>query len=61
VHLLVSVPPNLAPSEIMRRIKGRSANKLFEVFSELKKRYWGEDIFGQEGIFVLQQGRQHER
>lgn len=23
VHILVSAPPNLAPSEIMRRIKGR--------------------------------------
>jgi len=26
VHLLVSAPPNMAPSEIMRRIKGRSAS-----------------------------------
>ena len=25
VHILVSVPPSLAPSEIMRRIKGRTA------------------------------------
>ena len=30
VHLLVSAPPNMAPSEIMRRIKGRSSSKLFE-------------------------------
>jgi len=37
VHFLVSAPPNLEPSEIMRRIKGRSANKLFEAFPELKK------------------------
>ena len=29
VHILVSSPPNLAPSEIMRRIKGRTASKLF--------------------------------
>jgi len=31
VHIL-SALPNLAPSEIMRRIKGRSARKLFEIF-----------------------------
>jgi hypothetical protein len=31
----------MAPSEIMRRIKGRSARKLFEEFPELKRRYWG--------------------
>ena len=30
VHILVSSLPNLAPSEIMRRIKGRTASKLFE-------------------------------
>lgn len=52
VHLLVSAPPNMAPSEIMRRIKGRSSSKLFESFPDLKRRYWG-DIFGLEGTFVL--------
>ena len=41
VHILVSAPPNLAPSEIMRRIKGRSSMKLSGSFPGLKKRYWG--------------------
>jgi len=27
VHILVSAPPTLAPSEIMRRVKGRTARK----------------------------------
>ncbi|ACL03001.1 transposase IS200-family protein [Desulfatibacillum aliphaticivorans] len=39
VHIFVSAPPTLAPSEIRRRIKGRSATKLFEEFPHLKKRY----------------------
>ena len=39
VHLFVSAPPNMAPSEIMRRIKGRSSTKLFESFPELRRRY----------------------
>ena len=30
VHILVSAPPNLSPSEIMRRIKGRTSTKLFQ-------------------------------
>ncbi len=51
IYLLLSAPPNLASSEIMRRIKGRSSAKLFENFPLLRKRYWG-DIFGQEGIFA---------
>jgi putative transposase len=41
VHILTSCPPTMAPSEIMRRIKGRTSSKLFEEFSHLKKKYWG--------------------
>ncbi|KMW71937.1 transposase [Photorhabdus luminescens subsp. luminescens] len=46
VHILVSSPPTLSPSEIMRRLKGRTASKLFEEFSHLKKRYWGQHFWG---------------
>lgn len=31
VHIYVSAPPTIAPSEIMRRIKRRTASKLFDV------------------------------
>ena len=41
VHILVSAPPNMAQSEIMRRIKGNTFSRLFEKFPHLKKRYWG--------------------
>jgi putative transposase len=41
VHIFVSALPTLAPSEIMRQIKGRRAMKLFKSFPDLKKRYWG--------------------
>src|SRR5512134_3080552 len=41
IHILVSAPPELAPSEIMRRITGRTSSKLFEEFPHVKKRYWG--------------------
>ena len=51
VHILVSCPPGMAPSEIMRQIKGRTSSKLFEEFPHLKKRYWG-GTFGREDIFV---------
>jgi len=32
VHIFVSAPPNLAPSEIMRRIKGRCSMLCLKVF-----------------------------
>ena len=55
VHLFVSTPPNMAPSEIMRRIKGRSSSKLFESFPELKKRYWGRHFWAR-GYFCVISG-----
>ena len=32
IHLCVSAPPTMTPSEIMRRIKGRRLMKLFKNF-----------------------------
>ena len=55
VHVLVSAPPDSAPSKIMRRIKGRSATKLFESFPDLRKRYWGRH-FGARGYFCATSG-----
>ena len=55
VHLLVSAPPVMAPSEIMRRIKGRSSAKLFESFPDLKKRYWGRHFWAR-GYFCVTSG-----
>ena len=55
VHILVSAPPNLAPSEIMRRIKGRSSMKLFESFPDLQKRYWGRHFWAR-GYFCATSG-----
>ena len=46
VHMLLSCPTNLAPSEIMQKLKGRSSKLLQEEFPELKKKYWGQHIWG---------------
>jgi putative transposase len=40
-HILVSAPPPMAPSDIRRRSKGRTARKRCEACPRLKKRYWG--------------------
>ena len=55
VHLFVSAPPTLAPSEIMRRIKGRSSSKLFQAFPHLKNRYWGHHFWAR-GYFCVTAG-----
>ena len=56
VHLFVSAPPTLAPSEIARRLKGRTASKLFEEFPKLKKRYWGRHFWAR-GYFCATAGQ----
>ena len=44
VHILVSAPPQWSPSEVMRRVKGRSAKRLFDEFPRLKERFWGRHL-----------------
>ena len=46
IHLHISYPPKLSISEILKRIKGRSAKILLVEYSELKKRYWGGHLWG---------------
>jgi len=55
VHLFVSAPPVMAPSEIMRRIKGRSSAKVFESFPDLRRRYWGRHFWAR-GYFCVTSG-----
>ena len=59
VHILVSAPPTMAASEIMRRIKGRTSSKLFEEFPLLKKRYWGRHFWAR-GYFCPTVGEMTE-
>ena len=56
VHLLVSAPPTISASEIMRRIKGKTSIRLFEEFPSLKKRYWGRHFWAR-GYFCATAGQ----
>ena len=55
VHLLLSCPPSMAPSKIVQYLKGRSSRLLQEEFPELKKRYWGQHLWGR-GYFCATVG-----
>ena len=55
VHLLVSVPPQVSVSDLMRRIKGRSARLLLAEFEELKRQYWGRHLWAR-GYFAVSSG-----
>jgi putative transposase len=51
VHMYLSVPPKYSPAEVMKLLKGKSAERLREEFPEMRKRYWGLDIWAR-GYFV---------
>jgi len=55
VHVLVSVPPTMSPSEIMRRVNGRISRKIFEEFPHVKKHYWGRHFWAR-GYFCVTAG-----
>ena len=55
VHLLVSVPPQIAVSDLVQRLKGRSARKMLEEFGELRRQFWGQHLWAR-GYFVASSG-----
>lgn len=55
VHMLVSCPPTLAPAKLVQYIKGRSSRMIQEEFPHLKKRYWGQHMWGR-GYFCATVG-----
>lgn len=55
VHLLVSVPPQIAVSDLVQRLKGRSARKMLEEFGELRRQFWGKHLWAR-GYFVASSG-----
>jgi putative transposase len=55
VHLLVSVPPPLAPSRLAQAIKGKTSHHLLQNFRTLKKLFWGRHLWSR-GYFVASSG-----
>ena len=55
IHILLSVPPQLAPAKLVQYIKGRASRRLQEEFPELRKRYWGQHLWAR-GYFCASVG-----
>jgi putative transposase len=55
VHLLLSAPPNLAPSRVMQAIKGKTSHRLMRDFRSLNKEFWGRHLWAR-GYFVATSG-----
>jgi len=46
IHMHVLYAPRQSISEIVRKLKGRSARKLLQEYPQLKKRYYGGHLWG---------------
>lgn len=55
VHMFVSVPPKLAISDLVRKMKGRSSHQVQREFPGLRRRYWGRRFWGR-GYFSTTNG-----
>ncbi len=56
VHMLISIPPKYAVSQVVGFIKGKSAIHLARVYSERKRNFVGEHFWAR-GYFVSTVGR----
>ena len=59
VHMYLSAPPKLSPSQVMKNLKGKSSEYLRKEFPELSKMYWGMHIWAR-GYFVSTVGIDRE-
>ena len=55
VHLLLSVPPTMAPSRLMQAIKGKTSYKLLRDFRVLRQSFWGRHLWAR-GYFIATTG-----
>ena len=56
VHMLISIPPKYAVSQVVGFIKGNSAIHIARVYGEMKRNFVGQ-IFWARGFFVSTVGR----
>jgi len=59
VHMLLSIPPKYAVSQVVGFIKGKSAIHLARVYGERKRSFVGQ-YFWARGFFVNTVGREEE-
>ena len=60
VHIVLSIPPKYAVSQVIGFLKGKTALGAFDRFPELRKRYWGQHVWSR-GYCVSSVGLDEER
>ena len=60
IHLVVSIPPKYAVSNIMGYLKGKLAIRVFNQYEQLRRRYWGGHLWSR-GYCVSTVGLDEEK
>ena len=60
IHLLLSIPPKMSVSDVVRRIKSTTGRLLKRKFEYMRKAYWGVDGIWSDGYFVSTVGLNEE-
>ena len=55
VHMLIGIPPHLSVSKAVQYLKGKSSHRMHSEFLALRKRYWGQHLWGR-GYWVATSG-----
>ena len=55
VQMLIGIPPHISVSRAVQYLKGKSSHKLLSEFGQLRKRYWGQHLWGR-GYWVSTSG-----
>ena len=61
VHVVMVIPPKYAVSEVIGRMKGKTASAIRKKFVWLKKVYWKENVVWSTGYFVTTIGIDEDR
>lgn len=56
IHFMISYPPCVSVSSIVRKLKQETTYHVWKKFPELRKVYWKENAFWSDGYFVCSIG-----
>ena len=52
IHMLLSIPPKMRVSDVVRRIKSTTGRLLKKKYEYMRKAYWGVDGIWSDGYFI---------
>ena|SRR3989344_3742945 len=55
IHIFISMPPQISVSKIAQYLKGKTSRKLLQEYPDLRRKFWGQHLWGR-GYFAVSSG-----